>query len=349
MSKNALITLTIVLCVVAAGVGGFFATRATTGTRAAETATAAVLPQNTPAASETPTATAPAPVEPAQDLAAVPASREPAPRVEPAAVETPAARPVAPARPAPTTSGASAVRPRPAPPLSQVPAQAPAVAVAVETPRPELTQPAPAGSATATSAAPPMDPAPLPPAPQPDPVQAEPKFDEVVVSADSVIGLKLETTVHSETSRVEDPVEARVTRDVRVGTVVAIPAGSRVLGVVSQLERGGKMKTRARLSVRFHTLVLADGTRTTIQTDHVYREGDAPGQEAASKMGAAAAGGAILGALLGGGKGAAIGGSIGAAGGAAAVMSGERNPAVLKAGTAVTVRLLQPVPVLVSR
>ena len=45
----------------------------------------------------------------------------------------------------------------------------------------------------------------------------------------------------------------------------------------------------------------------------------------------------------------AFGGSIGAAGGAAAVISGDRNPAVLKAGTAVTVRLLQPVPVLVSR
>jgi hypothetical protein len=213
------------------------------------------------------------------------------------------------------------------------------VAVAVETPRQEQVQEAP----------PAVDQVSIPQAAPVVPAAEEPKFDEVVVSADSVVGLKIDTTVHSETSRVEDPVEAHVTRDVRVGSVVAIPAGSRVLGVVSQLERGGKMKTRARLSVRFHTLVLADGTRTTIQTDYVYREGDAPGQEAASKMGAAAAGGAILGALLGGGKGAAIGGSIGAAGGAAAVMSGDRNPAVLKAGTAVTVRLLQPVPVLVAR
>jgi hypothetical protein len=131
--------------------------------------------------------------------------------------------------------------------------------------------------------------------------------------------------------------------------MVAIPAGTRVLGVVTQVERGGKMKTKSRLGVRFHTLVLADGTRTAIQTDVVFREGDSPGQEAAGKMGAAAAGGAILGALLGGGKGAAIGGSIGAAGGAAAVMSGARNPAVLKSGTPVTVRLLQSVPVLVAR
>jgi hypothetical protein len=66
-------------------------------------------------------------------------------------------------------------------------------------------------------------------------------------------------------------------------------------------------------------------------------------------MGAAAAGGAILGAILGGKKGAAIGGSVGAAGGAAAVMAGDRNAAVLQAGTSVTVRLLRPVTVVVAR
>ena len=41
---------------------------------------------------------------------------------------------------------------------------------------------------------------------------------------------------------------------------VAIPAGSRVLGSVSVVERGGKMRERARLGVRFHTVILADGT-----------------------------------------------------------------------------------------
>jgi hypothetical protein len=187
----------------------------------------------------------------------------------------------------------------------------------------------------------------LSPTTAPPPPEAQ--FEELVIAADSVLGLKLDSTVNSETARLEDPVEARVTRDVRVGTRVVVAAGTRALGSVSQIEQGGKMKTRARLAVRFHTLVLADGTRTQIQTDAVYREGDAPGQEAASKMGAAAAGGAILGAILGGGKGAAIGGSIGAAGGAAAVMASKRSSAVLQAGTAVTVRLQQPVGIVVER
>jgi type IV secretory pathway VirB10-like protein len=182
-----------------------------------------------------------------------------------------------------------------------------------------------------------------------EPPQPQKTFDELVVSADSVIGLRIESTVSSEVAKVEDPVEARVTRDVRVGSAVVIPSGSRVLGSVIQVERGGKMKTAARIGVRFHTLVLADNTRIPVHTEAIYREGKSPGNESAAKVGGAAVGGAILGAIIGGGKGAAIGGAVGAAGGTGAVMAGGRNPAVLASGTSLTVRLSQPVTVVVER
>jgi hypothetical protein len=44
-----------------------------------------------------------------------------------------------------------------------------------------------------------------------------------------------------------------------------------------------------------------------------------------------------------------IGGSIGAAGGTAATMAGDRQPAVLPAGTTVSVRVQQPVTVTVEK
>ncbi len=170
-------------------------------------------------------------------------------------------------------------------------------------------------------------------------------FEELVVSADSVIGLQTENRVSSETARVEDRIDARVTRDVKVGDRVAIAAGARAIGSVMQVERGGKFKERARLGVRFHTLVLADGTRIPISTETIYRDGDAPGNSSSSKVGAAAVGGAILGAILGGSKGAAIGAAAGAGAGTAAVVAGDRNAATLAAGTAMTVRILQPITV----
>jgi hypothetical protein len=178
---------------------------------------------------------------------------------------------------------------------------------------------------------------------------AAPQLEDLVVPASSVIGLRVETPLSTERAQVEDRVDARVTRDVMVDGRVAIPSGARAMGSVILVERGGKMKDRARLGVRFHTLVLADGTQLPINTEAIYREGDSPSGESARKIGGAAVGGAILGALIGGKKGAVVGGATGAAGGTAVVMAGDRNAATLPTGTIVTIRLAAPVGVEVEK
>jgi hypothetical protein len=164
-----------------------------------------------------------------------------------------------------------------------------------------------------------------------------------------VIGLQVERSLSTETAKLEDRVEARVTRDVMADGHRAIPAGSRMLGSVTLVERGGKVKEAARLGVRFHTLVLADGTEMPLRTESIFRDGDSPGNESSRKIGGAAVGGAILGAILGGGKGAVIGGATGAAGGTAAVMAGGRNAATLPAGAFVTARLASPLTIQVEK
>jgi hypothetical protein len=217
-------------------------------------------------------------------------------------------------------------------------------------------------SPTAPAGAPPVEP-PLPvppPVPQtdertaPEPPRApeppEKKFEELVVSADSVIGLQTETALSSETARVEDRVEARVVRDVRAGGgLVAIPAGSRALGSVMVVERGGKFKDRARLGIRFHTLVLADGTRVPVTTETIYRYGEPPGNSTSKKIGGGTVVGAILGAIAGGAKGAAIGATAGAGAGTAATAAGDRSAATFPAGAQVTARILSPVTVTIEK
>ena len=192
-----------------------------------------------------------------------------------------------------------------------------------------------------------------PPAIEPGPARApeppEPQFEELIVSADSVVGLEVETSITSERARVEDAVVARVTRDVRVGDRVAIPAGSKAHGEVTLVERGGRLRDRARLGIRFTSVVLADGTRVPLETETIYREGSGPGNESAAKIGGGAIGGAIIGGILGGAKGAIIGGTAGAGAGTAAVMAGGRNPATLPTGTPVTVRVAKPATVTVER
>ena len=227
-------------------------------------------------------------------------------------------------------------------------------------PLPALTSswPASAGGQPPAPAAPPaIDTTPAPPRPEERAVQeparpAEPPartFAELIVSTDSVVGLQTESRVSSESARVEDRVDARVSRDVKVGDRVAIPAGARAIGSVMQVERGGKFKERARIGIRFHTLVLTDGTRIPIATETIYREGEGVGASTSQKMGGAAVGGAILGAILGGGKGMAIGAAAGAGAGAAAVAAGDRNAATLPAGSPLTVRLVQPITITMEK
>jgi hypothetical protein len=183
----------------------------------------------------------------------------------------------------------------------------------------------------------------------PPPVPDAPRFDDLVLGPGSVIGVQIERAISSETAHLEDEVVARVTRDVRVGDRVAIPAGSRITGIVTLVERGGRLRERARLGVRFTSVSVADGTRVPIDTEPVVREGDPPRNESAAKIGGGAIGGAILGGILGGAKGAAIGGSIGAGAGSAAVLTGGRNAASLPSGSPITVRLEREATVTVER
>lgn len=302
-------------------------------------------PDAAPAAATTSTSAA-KPVTESEGVITPEAATPAAPAVEPAAPTRPAPRVVnaPPNRRASTTPTRSSVRDNVQEPstvarAAQAPASAPPAAASNagsmwET-RPSVQPSTPEYTRETEPVTPPPPPA--------------PEYVEVTVPSDSVLGLQIERTVSSEIARTEDKVEARVTRDVRVNNRIAIPAGSTVRGSVTEVDRGGRMKGKARLAVRFHTIVLADGTELALKTDPVVREGQSPAGETTAKVGGAAIGGAILGAILGGGKGAATGAAIGAASGTAAAMSNDRNPATLNAGTTVTVRMQAPVTVTVQK
>lgn len=227
---------------------------------------------------------------------------------------------------------AAAERPRPVDSMPTAPAASPTVpadppvSAAIE----------PVGSPTVENIA---------PAPQPPQKQ----YEELVIPADSVIGLQIDTAVTSDRAKIEDQVHARVTRDVKVRDYVAIPAGSRAEGSITLVDKGGRLKDQARLGIRFHTIVLADGTRLSINTETIYRDGESPAKESAAKIGGGTVGGAVLGAILGGKKGAIIGSTIGAGAGGVAVAASDPNPATLPAGSTVTVRMSSPATVTVER
>lgn len=170
------------------------------------------------------------------------------------------------------------------------------------------------------------------------------EFREVTLPAGTTLPLRLESTVASDSSAVEDAVRATVRRDVSLDEAIVLPAGTEVSGVVTAARKAGKVKGRALVAFRFDTLTL-DAEPYDIQTRTISRQARATKAKDAKTIGIPAAGGAAVGAIVGGKKGAAIGAAAGGGAGTAVVLSTRGEEVRLPAGTSVTARLSEPLTV----
>lgn len=167
---------------------------------------------------------------------------------------------------------------------------------------------------------------------------------EVTLPAGARLPVVLDTSVASTTSRPEQPVSGHISRDVISNGVVVVPAGSRVLGIVTDARRSGKVKGRAHVGIRFTTLVpKGSSERYAIRTVGIGRTAPATKKNDAEKIGIPAAGGALVGALVGGKKGALIGAGAGGGAGTAVVLSTRGKETGFARGTVVALRLVAPV------
>jgi hypothetical protein len=163
---------------------------------------------------------------------------------------------------------------------------------------------------------------------------------EVRVPAGTELTLRLEQPVSSETAQVEDQVRATVLRPVRVGSVVAIPAGTEVRGIVREAEAAERLRRAGRLQLEFDTLYV-DHSRQDLRTRLVSLQQEEATRDTARKAGIGAIIGGVVGGLLKGRTGAVIG--VMAGGGAVMAQKGE--DVELPEGTVLKIRLDRPVTV----
>jgi hypothetical protein len=176
------------------------------------------------------------------------------------------------------------------------------------------------------------------------PARAVPEFREVKLPAGTALPLDLKTAVASDTSRVEDTVRATLRRAVSIDGRQVLPAGTEFVGSVTQAERSGRVKGRARVAFRFTSLSHA-GERYDVSTAPVTRVAEATKGEDATKIGIGAGAGAAIGALFGGGDGAAKGAAIGGAGGTGVVLATRGKEVRLGPGADINTRLTAPVTI----
>lgn len=174
----------------------------------------------------------------------------------------------------------------------------------------------------------------------------EPVLREATVPAGSTLDAQLGTALASDTSSVEQTVEATLTVPLVAEGVTVAPAGSTLVGAVTSVRESGRVRGRAEIAFQF-TRLRIDGVTYDIRTEPLRWVAEATKGEDAVKVGIGAAAGAVIGAIAGGGKGAAVGSAIGAGGGSAVVLATKGEEIRLGTGTRLRVELTEPITVTV--
>jgi len=168
---------------------------------------------------------------------------------------------------------------------------------------------------------------------------------DVTIPAGTVLPVDLETSVGSDISRVEQPVQGRLRRAITINGVQVLPAGTAVSGYVTAAQRPGRVKGRGYVAMRFTQLDTPGAGTTRISTATIGRMAPATKKKDATKIGVPAAAGAIIGGIVGGGDGAAKGALIGGAAGTGYVLSTRGKEVRLGKGADLAVKLTAPVTV----
>lgn len=153
----------------------------------------------------------------------------------------------------------------------------------------------------------------------------------------------------SATAAAGDEVRARVRQPVVVDGVEVVPAGSEVVGEVTEAVPLGKVGGQARLVLDFHRLEPRGGDPVPIEAELATKGENETARDAAT-IGGAAVGGAVLGRVLNRGnkgKGTLIGAIVGAAAGTVIASRSAGEEVVLPAGARVQLLLDRPVEVAV--
>jgi len=172
----------------------------------------------------------------------------------------------------------------------------------------------------------------------------------IVIEKGTVIPVELTRTLSTKNIKEGDNVFARTVFPISVNNQIAIPVGTDVLGVIKEVQRPGRVKGKASLTLSFQMMTLPGGIKMPIYaslggSDTGNREGEATIQGDSSKgkdignIAKAGATGGVLGGVLAGKKGAAIGGGGSATVALAGVLLSRGEDLTLEKGTTIEIVL----------
>jgi hypothetical protein len=161
------------------------------------------------------------------------------------------------------------------------------------------------------------------------------------IPAGQEVDVRLRTTLSSETATVEQRFETTTVADLLQNGRVLVPAGSVIRGVVSDVDKAGRIDRDGSLTLTFDRLTV-NGRDRDIRGSATQLFESKGIREEGTVAGAGAGVGGIVGGIIGGVRGAILGAVIGAGG---AIAATDGKDITLPAGSIVRVRIDSPVRV----
>jgi type IV secretion system protein VirB10 len=173
----------------------------------------------------------------------------------------------------------------------------------------------------------------------------------IVVAKGTIIPVELLNRLSTKNLVGGENIYTRTIFPVTVNNEIVIPVGTNIQGKIQEVERPGRVKGKASLTLSFQTMILPSGVTVPIYgglggSDEGHREGEntvkgesTKGKDAGT-IAKAGLGGGVVGAVVRGDRrGAALGGGIGAGVGLATVLMTRGEDLTLPKGTALEVVL----------
>jgi hypothetical protein len=144
--------------------------------------------------------------------------------------------------------------------------------------------------------------------------------ETATVPAGTQIQVRLEQGISTEKNSSGDQFRASLDNPLTVDGKTVAPAGSQVVGELSDVQEPGRVKGRAKLTMTLRQITV-DGEEYDLDVKPLTLIAESTKKRDAGSIAGGAAVGAVIGAIAGGGKGAAIGAASGGGAGTGFVLA----------------------------
>jgi len=175
-----------------------------------------------------------------------------------------------------------------------------------------------------------------------------PSHETLIVPAGTSLTAVLQTRLSTDVNGAGDPFVATTVEPIVVDGRTLVPAGSRIDGVLRDVQASGRIKNRARMTLVFQEIADAAGKTHPMSAMPLTIQAASETHNDVLKIAGGTAAGAVIGAITGKKNGAVVGAAAGAGAGTVLVLATKGDDVELSQGLKLFVQMTGPTSFVVA-